>query len=132
MLAQRPSFRYLASGAAVSLLLVTFLVYTVRSGSGVGYILKSSRPVGSCSSSESSTTPAEDWAFDVNRDALNYGLSEAQCLTAFPKLFNESDRSAFLRKDNPFTYKDLDSRNVEDGMVRGIIEQGQVRSIVVK
>ena len=125
MLAQRSPFRYLPLGAAVSLLVLTFLFFGVRSGGSVAYILKSSKP--QCVSYEPSSSQDSSWEFDVARDGLNYGLSEAQCFSAFPKLFNETNKSALLRQDNQFTYKDLDSRNVEDGMVRGIIEQGQVR-----
>ncbi|KAF2089478.1 hypothetical protein K490DRAFT_8484, partial [Saccharata proteae CBS 121410] len=32
------------------------------------------------------------WRFEVERDALNYGLSDEQCNIAFPRLFQELDR----------------------------------------
>jgi hypothetical protein len=57
---------------------------------------------------------------------LNHGLSDEQCQLAFPKLFVEVDKSASLKREARITYKDLDSREVEDGMVRAIIDQGQV------
>ncbi|KAI0173123.1 glycosyl transferase family 90-domain-containing protein [Hypoxylon sp. FL1284] len=35
----------------------------------------------------------DTWTFDVGRDGLNYGLSNSQCESAFPDLYQELDRA---------------------------------------
>jgi hypothetical protein len=124
MFTQRPSFRYIITGAVVSLFALTFLILgtgTPRKLSSK-YILKTpSRPCPASSFSRNQT-----WDFVVERDGNNHGLSEDQCRTAFPKLYNELDKSSALRADRHFTYKEFDSRTVDDGMVRGIIDRGEV------
>ncbi|KAJ5183851.1 hypothetical protein N7492_001467 [Penicillium capsulatum] len=124
MFAQKPTFRFL-TGAAVTFCVLTFLIISGQHfmGSPAVYILKSSRP--SCPSTHPVPHNAS-WAFDVEHDGHNHGLSEAQCRIAFPKLFGEVDKSAEMRKDKHITFHDLDSRNVEEGMVRGIIENGEL------
>ena len=34
-----------------------------------------------------------EWTYQYPRDARNYGLDEAQCLSAFPELYKEVDRA---------------------------------------
>lgn len=132
MLAQRPSFRFLATGAIVSIVAFTFLIVGTRSSRDAAsrFILKTYRPESSSQThcaQEKYTTPLNgSWEFVVERDALNHGLSDEQCQLAFPKLFGEIEKSVLLRQDARITYKDLDSREVEDGMVRAIIDRGQV------
>ncbi|KAJ5306926.1 hypothetical protein PENANT_c003G10171 [Penicillium antarcticum] len=124
MFTQRPSFRYIATGAVVSLFALTFLILgtgTPRELSSK-YILKApSRPCPASSFSGNQT-----WDFVVERDGNNHGLSEDQCRIAFPKLYNELDKSSALRADRHFTYKEFDSRTVDDHMVRGIIDRGEL------
>lgn len=134
MLAQRPSFRFLATGALISILTLTFLVFGTRSSRDAAsrYILKTARPESlsqaHCGQETHTTLPNGSWEFVAQRDALNHGLSDEQCQLAFPKLFVEVDKSVSLKQDARIAYKDLDSREVEDGMVRAIIDQGQVGS----
>ncbi|KAL1969247.1 hypothetical protein VTN77DRAFT_501 [Rasamsonia byssochlamydoides] len=68
------------------------------------------------------------WEFLPTRDADNYGLSDAQCQLAFPKLFVEIDKSVALRtsSNRPITWKELNSRKVGDGMVRVIVHRGEL------
>nr|BAV69316.1 putative glycosyltransferase [Penicillium brasilianum] len=132
MLAQRPSFRFLATGAIVSIVAFTFLIFGTRSSrdAAARYILKTSRPESSsqihCAQETYTTPPNGSWEFVVERDALNHGLSDEQCQFAFPKLFGEIEKSVLLRQGTRITYRDLDSRDVEDGMVRAIIDRGQL------
>jgi hypothetical protein len=134
MLAQRPSFRFLATGALISIFALTFLILGPRSSRDAAsrYILKTARPESlsqtHCGQDTHTALPNDSWEFVAQRDALNHGLSDEQCQTAFPKLFVEVDKSVSLKRDARITYKDLDSREVEDGMVRAIIDQGQVGS----
>lgn len=130
MFAQRPSFRFLATGATISLFVLTFLVLASRShNSGIRYTPKTSRPsTQSNCASLATSLQNQSWEFIVERDGDNHGLSEEQCQIAFPKLFGEIDKSASLRMDKPISFKELDSRNVEDGMVRGIIDHGEVNA----
>ncbi|KAJ5641250.1 hypothetical protein N7490_005250 [Penicillium lividum] len=127
MLAQRPSFRFLAIGATLSLVTLTFLIFQLHpSGDSTRYFLKTSGPIQHCHPIESSALGNGSWEFVVGRDGQNHGLSDEQCRIAFPKLFVEIDKSASLKQENHISYKELDSRNVEDGMVRGIIDQGEL------
>lgn len=127
MFTQRPSFRFLATGAAISLFVLTFLFISRSHDSGFRYILKASRPNTHSHCPSLDTSPQnKSWEFVVERDGNNHGLSEEQCGIAFPKLFGEIDKSTSLKRDNQISFKELDSRNVEDGMVRGIIDRGEV------
>ena len=128
MFPQSPSLRFLAVGATISLFVFAFFLLASRShDSKIHYILKDSRPNTPfhCASSESSLRN-NSWEFLVDRDGDNHGLSEEQCQIAFPKLFVEIEKSASLKVENRISFKELDSRNVEDGMVRGIIDHGEV------
>lgn len=131
--------RFLAIGALLSLIFVTFLVFGTRDrGDVVRYVLKSSRPrpPSECSSSPphspsswtswKNQSESQSWEFLVERDGDNYGLSDEQCQIAFPKLFVEIEKSAARRKDKPITFKELNSRKLQDAMVRGVIDRGEV------
>lgn len=124
MFAQKPAFRLL-TGVVVTFSVLTFLIISARQfmGSPAQYVLKSSRT--SCP--QTHPIPHNgSWEFDVQHDGHNHGLSEEQCRIAFPKLFGEIEKSAEMRQNKHITFQDLDSRNVEEGMVRGIIENGEV------
>lgn len=139
MFAQRPSFRFLATGALVSLFTLTFLLLSTRNSRDLTsqYIIKSGLPGSNsnsrCPSASSSSSPnntlgfqSKTWEFLVDRDANDHGLSEDQCRIAFPKLFSELDKSVGLRSEDPISYTELRGREVEDGMVRCIIDRGEV------
>ena len=67
----------------------------------------------------------------TERDANNHGLSEEQCRIAFPKLFIEIDKAASLRAEAPISFAEVDDIRVdEDGMVRGVIDHGEVYYIL--
>lgn len=122
MLAQKASFLIGVAGTFVGLTLLIISIRQLMSSPGQ-YILKSSRPA--CPSTHPVPHNAS-WQFNVEHDGHYHGLSEEQCRIAFPKLFGEVDKSAQLRQDKHITFEELDSRNVEEGMVRGIIEKGEV------
>lgn len=129
MLPQKPSFRFLATGALVSLSILAFLLYANQSPlSASRYILKTHRPntQSQCPQSTYGSTRNESWEFVVERDGGNHGLSGEQCRAAFPRLFVELEKSALLRRERGFSFRDMDSREVEDGMVRAIIDRGEV------
>lgn len=131
MLTPKPSFRFLATGAIISLFVLTFLFFAHQSrDSASHYILKAPRPAPSISECLTSTPQngSDIWEFKVERHGQNHGLSDEQCQSAFPKLFVEIVKSADLRREARLSYKDLDSREVENGMVRAIIDRGEVRS----
>jgi hypothetical protein len=125
MLTQRPSFRFLATGAVVSLLLLTFFVCGTGTSRGLSskYSIKPYPRQQSCAPPVNASA---GWEFAVERDGNNHGLSEDQCRIAFPKLFLEIDKSSSLRTDKRVSYTELNSRTVDDGMVRGIIDRGEV------
>lgn len=135
MFAQRPSFRFLAVGALFSLVTLTFLLLNSRRSRDLTsqYILKTPRPGSHCPPSSSTqllpnstNTQSQAWEFHVDRDGNDHGLSEEQCRIAFPKLFGEIEQSAALRSQEPISYEELRGREVEDGMVRCIIDRGEV------
>lgn len=136
MFAQRPSFRFLAVGALFSLVTLTFLLFNTRQSHDFTsqYIPKTPRPGSHCPPS-SSTPPLSNstniynqkaWDFHVDRDGNDHGLSEEQCQIAFPKLFGEIGKSAELRSQDPISYDELRGREVDNGMVRCIIDRGEV------
>jgi hypothetical protein len=124
MFTQRPSFRFVATGAVVSLFVLAFLVLGNSSGVSSKFNLKAEpRPYPQTCIPPSNSS---GWEFMVERDGNNHGLNEDQCRIAFPKLFVEIDKSSELKSDKRVSYKELDSRTVENGMVRGIIDRGEV------
>lgn len=128
MITQRPSFRYLATGAVVSLFILAFLVLGTGSPSLSSQFNIKTKSQQYCAPPVNSSA---GWEFVVERDGNNHGLSEDQCRIAFPKLFVEIDKSSTLRENKLVSYKELDSRIVDDGMVRGIIDRGQVSETFV-
>ncbi|KAJ6186629.1 hypothetical protein N7519_007930 [Penicillium mononematosum] len=115
MFTQRPSFRYLATGAVVSLFILAFLVFGTGSPSlSSQFNIKTQSRPQYCAPPVNSSA---GWDFVVERDGNNHGLSEDQCRIAFPKLFVEIDKSSALRENKLVTYKELDSRTVDDGML---------------
>lgn len=128
---QSLGFRFIATGAVLSLIITTFLIFGTRYSNDVAkYALKTSLKSApqAClhTSSSSEKSNATSWEFMVDRDGDNHGLSDEQCRLAFPKLFFELDKSASLKESHRITFKELDSLQVEDGMVRGIIHHGEV------
>lgn len=149
------SLRFLGAGAVLSLILLTFLLFD-RSNSGLdagaGYILKTPStglatstsaencpdgisPVEVESQSQSGLEGPGKWEFDVLRDGDDHGLSEDQCLSAFPKLFGEVNRTARLRIENEnfITFGEVDGLarggGVDgngNGLVRGMVLDGEV------
>ena len=72
--------------------------------------------------------PTEQWSFDTQRDERNYGLSDQQCLLAFPDFYQEIDRAVSSREVlGPITRSDLDiSWREGDEMLRAMIYNRQV------
>jgi hypothetical protein len=64
--------------------------------------------------------------WNSTRDARNLLMSDAQCSHAFPDLFREIDRAVDLRKENPITWKELDSIVPIRGYNRAMIYDNQV------
>ncbi|KKK19010.1 hypothetical protein ARAM_001475 [Aspergillus rambellii] len=125
-------FRFLGAGAMLSLILTAFLVVGKGySNNATGYVLKTPDRHSSSQGfpgSQSHSCPSSNatWEFVVQRDGNNHGLSEEQCLSAFPKLFAAIDKSAAFRADKLITFQELDDVSIEDGMVRGIVDGGEL------
>ena len=96
------------------------------SGSSQAHPLSSSSSSSSPWSTGSNNNNNGSWEFVTERDSNNHGLSEEQCRIAFPKLFIEIDKSASLRGERPITFKEVDEVRVDEGMVRGVIDHGEV------
>lgn len=132
MFTQRPSLRFVAIGAVVSLFVLAFLVLgNSPHGLSPKFKIKTQERI----SPQICTAPPDssaEWEFLVQRDGNNHGLSEDQCRIAFPKLFTEIDKSSELRSDKRISYQELDSRIVDDGMVRAIIDKGEVSEVFTR
>jgi hypothetical protein len=75
-----------------------------------------------------------EWVFVTERDAENYGLTEEQCGLAFPKLYVELEKSVRQREANRsmITLKEVQSRRLDDGMVRAMVYRGQVSTVLFR
>ncbi|EON61572.1 hypothetical protein W97_00787 [Coniosporium apollinis CBS 100218] len=70
---------------------------------------------------------SSQWSFRHPRDASNHGLSEAQCLAAFPSLYHEIDRAvAHRRSVGNITLNDVDPAWRGDGIVRAMIHHNNL------
>ncbi|PYI13082.1 hypothetical protein BO99DRAFT_397476 [Aspergillus violaceofuscus CBS 115571] len=119
----------LATAAVLSLIISTFLIFGTQYSTSVAqYALKTSLQPGGCPPQhvEIPASNTTDWEFQVARDGNNYGLTPLQCRAAFPKLFVEIDNATATRAQNPITFEELDQVEMADGMVRGVIADGQL------
>ena len=67
------------------------------------------------------------WTFTYPRDARNFGLSEAQCTTAFPALYADLARATTHRKrTQSISLSELDTAWRGDGIVRAMIYSNQL------
>ncbi|KAL4984257.1 glycosyl transferase family 90-domain-containing protein [Aspergillus falconensis] len=144
---QSSTLRSLGAGAALSLTLLTLLVFGRSSFFGSDgsrpYITKDPASTTQLQQDVETETNGEvggndtqqsGWEFNVHRDGDNHGLSESQCLSAFPKLFAELDRTAeFWAACGGITYQDVDDiargGGVDgngNGLVRAAIEDGEL------
>ena len=55
-------------------------------------------------------TDSASWTFDPTRDAENYGLSHAQCSSAFPKLYTSIHEMVARHSSNPIKQNHLDAK----------------------
>ncbi|EEP76529.1 hypothetical protein UREG_01378 [Uncinocarpus reesii 1704] len=69
------------------------------------------------------------WRFVTSEHGDDYGLGRVQCRIAFPKLFAEIEKSVSARRGKKIEYEELASRTLEDGMVRAIIYNGELRIV---
>ncbi|KAL4996745.1 glycosyl transferase family 90-domain-containing protein [Aspergillus recurvatus] len=144
---QSSTLRFLSAGAALSLILLTLLVFGRSSYFGSDgsrpYILKnpaSTTQLHQGAEAEANgkvvgnDTEQSEWEFSVHRDGDNHGLSESQCLSAFPKLFAELYRTAeFWAASGAITYEDVDDTarggGVDgngNGLVRAAIKDSEL------
>ena len=99
-------------------------------GSTNGYRPPPAPPVPSTPSTSLVEKPPSSelkWEFQVERDGENYDLTDEQCSAAFPKLYTEIDKAVARRKDKHITKEELDSRKWLNGMLRGMVYNGEVR-----
>lgn len=121
--------RCLITAAVLSVFVFSLVLSTRDSDDVAKYVIKTSpKPQSPQPGPESPDGEKvnEPWEFVVERDGDNHGLSEEQCRVAFPKLYEEIDKSTEFRKENKIKLKELNSIPVEDGMVRALIHHGEV------
>ncbi|KAF2161762.1 hypothetical protein M409DRAFT_58838 [Zasmidium cellare ATCC 36951] len=79
---------------------------------------------------ETSPEPkVESWSYEWERDRNNHGLTKEQCDIAFPELYNEIDRAVEYWKDRKITPQSIDLVDGNDGGVRVLIHDQQLRII---
>lgn len=117
--------RLLATASLLSLLTITLFVATRDSSATRKYVLKTpSKPQ---TQLQWQTCPSnEPWEFITARDADNHGLSEEQCRIAFPKLYFDIDESASERRNRSISFKEIDSVEVGEAVVRAGVFDGEV------
>jgi hypothetical protein len=142
----------LTIAAGIVILVQAIIRSTVSESQEISLFLKKILPAGNClcqssttfdcklSSSEATTyenggrelsaSLESGWRFQFGRDDLNLGMSDSQCMSAFPGLFEDIYRAVALRLDQN-TYvsaHDLNSIELSRGMVRAMIVE---RKLVV-
>lgn len=148
---------HLAMIVALIVYLVVAIIHATHSDTDISLLMKKLLPAGNClcessttfdcrlslfdqhangvSLNTSSTTILEDdWQFQYERDHLNFGLGEAQCLAAFPGYFEEVFR-AFTPRNNQhdkISVDELDAIEIFRGMVRAMIVNGKLRVLKSK
>jgi hypothetical protein len=75
---------------------------------------------------EAQNHSAVSWIFTTARDAEDYGLSQEQCRSAFPKLFVEIEKAVEARRGKMITFEELDLQVLKAGMVRAMVFHGDV------
>jgi hypothetical protein len=143
------TLRFLGAGAALSLTLLTLLVFRRPSYFGHGgsgpytpidpastttqvYQGSTTRTSGETGVND---TQQSRWEFNVHRDGDKHGLSESECSLAFPKLFTELERTAeFWASNGGISYGDVDDiargggiDGNGNGLVRAAVKDGEVR-----
>ncbi|KAF7190073.1 Protein O-glucosyltransferase 1 [Pseudocercospora fuligena] len=78
------------------------------------------------------TAQADAWSYSWARDADNHGLSEQQCDSAFPNLWNEIERSEDFWKEKRIGVQDIELFAANDGGVRVLLANSQLRIIKTK
>ncbi|KAF2136318.1 uncharacterized protein K452DRAFT_237718 [Aplosporella prunicola CBS 121167] len=74
-----------------------------------------------------------DWSFITVRDSRNYGLSEAQCDAAFPRLWSDIERGLAYRKEvGNITVEDMELNWRQEAVVRAMIYDHQLYVLDVK
>ena len=73
----------------------------------------------------------QEWAFDHKRDGNNHGLTEAQCLSAFPQLYKEVDRAVHYHRNErgKITQEDVEIAWRHDGIVRVLIDDNHLHIV---
>ena len=123
---QGQSLRLLTTACVLCILTISILLLSRDSDNAGKYIIKSPTKYPPPQSQECPPSKEEHWEFDPARDANNHGLSEEQCRIAFPKLFVEIEKSADERTNGSISYEEVDSVEIEDGMVRAVVFNGEV------
>ena len=73
------------------------------------------------------STRLGEWKFDYRRDGAEEGLSEAQCMKAFPGLFEDVGRAVRRRDGKRIEIAELERMKMYTGMVRAMIHGNEVR-----
>lgn len=78
-------------------------------------------------SSNDSDNAQGNSAFDWRRDSFKYGLDDHQCDVAFLRLFQDIDIAVEHRRGRNVTLQDIDDHLTQNGTIRAMIFDGQVR-----
>ena len=110
---------------ALPVVVLFCIVFTLRNYSGTSQSLRPQNPPVILESSQELETSL--WKYDYFRDGDNYTLSQEQCLSAFPRLYEEIDRSvAHWKARGGVTAQDIDLSVIEYGGIKARIYENRV------
>ncbi|KAB8339011.1 hypothetical protein FH972_021950 [Carpinus fangiana] len=69
---------------------------------------------------------SEAWSWDWKKDAVNFGLNNAQCDVAFTGLFHAIDDSVAAASTTRNTTADMESDMKMPGSIRAVVQDGQL------
>ena len=88
------------------------------------------RRIISCEIEPHDRAASASWTFDPAKDGENYGLADAQCSAAFPKLYSSIHEMVERHAENPIRAKDLDGKmtgeNAVTAPVKAMIYEGEL------
>ncbi|KAI9884598.1 MAG: hypothetical protein M1823_003618 [Watsoniomyces obsoletus] len=123
---RRATPRLLPVLGAILLVVTIISIFTYFGAAPVG-LRKGAIPAHQQSKEPPAGAPTSStWDFKVERDGDNYSLTDKQCQNGFPLLYGDIEQSVANRRAKPITLEELDARPIVDGMVRGMIYDGDL------
>lgn len=83
--------------------------------------------------SDVNVSATNEWQFQYGRDDRNAGLSESQCMSAFPGLFEDVERATrYWDEHGDIPKSSLDEIDLKNGLARAVIYNGDLYIVATK